>query len=203
MVHRDPHNTRASLRLVGGEACALRWSRGGLGQDGVPGAAGPRGTGADRERALSDAAAALRSARERCSRGIVRVGDGEQRRFAPGSPDGTRMLGDRGRVFLAGASAALEGGRAAILRPARRRRLDRLARSLRIRPFQAALIIAMAQDAARMGSPLVHDAGASDVGIEGAPVGSERPVGPASILVRGLALGMCGAAGVALWFITI
>lgn len=52
-------------------------------------------------------------------------------------------------VFAVRVAYSLEGGRAAILRPAERRHLSRLARYLALRPFDANLIIAIVQDAAR------------------------------------------------------
>ena len=45
----------------------------------------------------------------------------------------------------------IQGGRAAILRPADRRHLHRLAAYLGLRPFDANLVIAIVQDAARSG----------------------------------------------------
>lgn len=56
------------------------------------------------------------------------------------------------RWAMAAATAnALEGGAAAILRPERRHHLVKLATSLGLRPFDANLIIAIVQDAARTG----------------------------------------------------
>ncbi len=46
---------------------------------------------------------------------------------------------------------SIEGGRAAILRPERRRELFTRATSLGLRPFDATLVIAIVQDAARRG----------------------------------------------------
>ena len=54
-------------------------------------------------------------------------------------------------AFAARVASQIEGGRAGVLRPERRERLLRLAQNLGIRPFDAALIIAMVQDAARRG----------------------------------------------------
>ena len=47
----------------------------------------------------------------------------------------------------------MQGGRAAILRPADRRHLHRLASYMGITPFDANLVIAIVQDAARSGDP--------------------------------------------------
>jgi hypothetical protein len=62
-------------------------------------------------------------------------------------------------VLAAHAQLSLEGGRAAILSPDRRRRLMSLARRTGLRPFDAALVIAIVQDAARSGQDLVRSAG--------------------------------------------
>ncbi|MEM1165243.1 MAG: hypothetical protein AAGI30_03025 [Planctomycetota bacterium] len=45
----------------------------------------------------------------------------------------------------------LEGGRSAILQPSKRRRLVEIGRALGLRPFDANLVIAVVQDAARRG----------------------------------------------------
>lgn len=57
------------------------------------------------------------------------------------------------RIFAIRASQALEGGRAAILPPIRRRRLVSEARRFGLRVFEANLIIAIVQDGARRGEP--------------------------------------------------
>ena len=54
-------------------------------------------------------------------------------------------------AIAAAAAAALEGGAAAVLRPERRHRLVKMAVALGLRPFDANLIIAIVQDAARTG----------------------------------------------------
>lgn len=54
-------------------------------------------------------------------------------------------------VFAARVASQLEGGHAAVLRPERRERLVKTARLLGLRPFDAALVIALVQDAARRG----------------------------------------------------
>jgi hypothetical protein len=59
---------------------------------------------------------------------------------------------DDARLILARrASEMLEGGRVARLSPAGRQVLDRLATRLGVRAFDASLVIAIAQDAARNG----------------------------------------------------
>ncbi|MFG0313404.1 MAG: hypothetical protein ACF8LL_04370 [Phycisphaerales bacterium] len=54
-------------------------------------------------------------------------------------------------AIAAAAANAVEGGTAAIIRPERRQHLIKLATSLGLRPFDANLIIAIVQDAARSG----------------------------------------------------
>lgn len=54
-------------------------------------------------------------------------------------------------VFAVLATKALEGGRAAILRPEARQRLLREAARMGLRPFDANLVIAVVQDGARSG----------------------------------------------------
>lgn len=58
---------------------------------------------------------------------------------------------DLREIFAIKATSELEGGRAAILRPDRRQALVRDARRAGLRAFEANLIIAVAQDAARRG----------------------------------------------------
>jgi hypothetical protein len=58
---------------------------------------------------------------------------------------------DARAVFAANVRDALEGGRAAILTPERRRGLVAAAVVLNLRPFDANLIIAVVQDRARLG----------------------------------------------------
>ena len=109
----------------------------------------------------SRAAVAFREA----SRAIAR----ENRAAALLDPHDARLIVARR------AAEVLEGGRAAILRPDRRRRLVRLATDLGLRPFDANLVIAIAQDAAREGrSPTGADA-ASRLGLVRLPDGTARP----------------------------
>ncbi|MCA9298380.1 MAG: hypothetical protein KDA28_04900, partial [Phycisphaerales bacterium] len=51
-------------------------------------------------------------------------------------------------IFAVQVSEALEGGKAALLRPDRRERLLRIANRLGLRHFDASLVIAMVQDGA-------------------------------------------------------
>lgn len=55
-------------------------------------------------------------------------------------------------------SQVLEGGRVAMLAPDKRRTLVRLAGQMGLRDFDAALVIAIVQDAARLGEPLTRSA---------------------------------------------
>jgi len=88
--------------------------------------------------AIARAGEALRAARRRGGAAL----DHEADRLS---------LHDARRVLAVAAFTALEGGRAAVLRPVRRRRLNQLAARLGLRAFDASLIIAIAQDAARHG----------------------------------------------------
>lgn len=65
-------------------------------------------------------------------------------------PRGTPPAWDDPRwVLAARAASVIEGGRAAILTPENRRRLMDLAARMNLRPFDASLVIAIVQDAAR------------------------------------------------------
>ena len=57
-------------------------------------------------------------------------------------------------AFAVRVASSVEGNRAGILRPAIRQRLVHQASHLGLRPFDANLVIAIVQDAARTGSPL-------------------------------------------------
>jgi hypothetical protein len=61
-------------------------------------------------------------------------------------------------ILAARTSQSLEGGRAALLTPDKRRLLVRLGHAMGLRAFDAALVIAIAQDAARAGEPLTRSA---------------------------------------------
>src|SRR6185295_11957443 len=69
--------------------------------------------------------------------------------FAAASLDAT----DARWVLAVRASQSLEGGAAAILAPERRRRLISFALGMGLRAFDANLVIAIVQDAARCGLP--------------------------------------------------
>lgn len=75
------------------------------------------------------------------------------RRAVAAENHASRMVGpDDARWLLAqDAQRQMEGGRAAIIRPEVRRRLVSSAKGAGLRPFDANLVIAIAQDAARRG----------------------------------------------------
>jgi len=56
------------------------------------------------------------------------------------------------RIFALEVASSLQGGRAALLTPERRRRLLARAGQLGLRPFDASLVIAVTQDNARRGA---------------------------------------------------
>jgi hypothetical protein len=91
-------------------------------------------------------------------------------------------------VLAVRTASLLEGGRAAVLAPERRRRLLALASQLGLRPFDANLVIAIVQDGARSGEgPLGHDVAGRLTLVRG--TGARRPsVGPAVAWAIGLAL---------------
>ena len=106
--------------------------------------------------------------------GLRLVGDEEAARRAPASRDAVARALDRARevreaneqaarldpadardLLAARTAGALEGGRAAVLRPERRREIVGDAARLGLRAFDANLIIAIVQDGARRGE--AHD----------------------------------------------
>ncbi|MHC4976575.1 MAG: hypothetical protein ACYTF7_08210 [Planctomycetota bacterium] len=70
-------------------------------------------------------------------------------------------------VFATRVASTLEGGRAAVLRPENRARLRRMAVKMGIRDFDASLIVAIVQDAARRGESYESDRARSMVGLVG------------------------------------
>lgn len=77
--------------------------------------------------------------------------------------------GDARWVFAVRVASAIEGERAAILTPAKRERLMRLASMLGLRDFDATLIIAIVQDSARCGVDPLGKATAERVAMVRAP----------------------------------
>lgn len=107
----------------------------------------------------------------------------------------SRLPDDDARTILALRVAdCLEGGEAAILRPDQRRRSLRLGRILGLAPFDANLVIAIAQDAARRGERAPH-AVARDPRL--AMIAWDPATRRISATRRAFALGACvlGAAG--------
>jgi len=96
-------------------------------------------------RLVGDAAAARPGGRPAADR---RDAVGDENRAAALAADDVRAL------FASQVQANLEGGRAALLRPENRRRLVAIAVRQGLRPFDAHLIIAVVQDAARRGEQL-------------------------------------------------
>lgn len=97
------------------------------------------------ESSASDARA--RSDQFRAARRVHREWEvGAENRAAAGLPSL-----DARRVMAVRVSDALEGGRAAILRPEARARLVSSASRMGLRPFDANMVIAIVQDAARRG----------------------------------------------------
>jgi hypothetical protein len=111
--------------------------------------AGPTNLNAQRLRLVG---AEERSASPSAARASRREVARENRSAAMGADD-VRV------AFAAQAAGALEGGRAAILRPQARRELLSAADHLGLRPFDANLIIAVVQEQARRG----ESAGSDDV----------------------------------------
>lgn len=92
-------------------------------------------------------------------------------------------------VLAVRATMALEGGQAAILRPVDRRRRVALAMRLGLRPFDAALVIAVAQDAARTGEALSGAPQQRLAMIRPADGRRANPIGPGMSLFLAAALG--------------
>lgn len=98
------------------------------------------------------------------------------------SIDGARLDAMDARWVLAvRTTMALEGGQAAILRPDDRRTLVALAIQMGLRTFDAAIVIAIAQDAARTGEALSGPAQSRLAMVRPASSGNE--VGPGTMLL--------------------
>ncbi|MEM1424229.1 MAG: hypothetical protein AAGH64_09520 [Planctomycetota bacterium] len=102
-------------------------------------------------------------------------------------------------AFSTRIAESLEGGKSAILRPERRERLVDLGTRMGIRPFDAHLMIALTQDAARRGEVV---SGSSDT----EPLPTTRP-GPAAdpvyVLAAGALLGIALAMAGIFWFLRV
>lgn len=103
-------------------------------------------------------------------------------------------------VLASRASRLIEGGRAAVLSPERRERLRRLASDLGLRPFDAGLIIAIVQDAARAGEdPLGRDAESRLRLVRPAEVNADSPERLARLLLLSALLGAAAFLALVLW----
>ena len=101
----------------------------------------------------------------------------------------------------------IQGGRAAILRPADRRHLHRLASYMGIKPFDANLVIAIVQDAARSGDassarvrlgPEVADRLVM-LRVTERPARTERPTSPFALLLASSGVAAVLAAAAIRW----
>ena len=94
--------------------------------------------------------------------------------------DDTRWL------FAHHVQESIEGGRAAIMRPDARRRLVTQASKMGLKPFDANLVIAIVQDAARHGEDLEETASGRLALIPGR---AASPIGPLMLLGAAVGLG--------------
>jgi len=114
-----------------------------------------------------------------------------------------QLTADDARWILAQQTASLlEGGTAAQLRPERRRRVHDLATRVGLRPFDANLVIAIVQDAARTDRDALSAAAKSRLALVGE---ARRPSGSAPMLAplaAAVGLGIAGAAVLVRWVLT-
>lgn len=107
-------------------------------------------------------------------------------------PEDSLLPDDPRWVLAARAASLLEGGRAALLTPDRRRRLMGLADRMGLRPFDAALVIAIVQDAARTGTGSVPCSVADRLRmVGGAPPANHASRVPLQLMLS-LLLGVAG-----------
>ena len=114
-------------------------------------------------------------------------------------PDAPALAATDPRWVLAARTAMqLQGGQAAILAPDQRRRLVTMAQRLGLRPFDAGLVIAIVQDAARRGlDPLgAQTEGSLGLVHEGHPRGGEREI---MLLLASALLGAVVFCGLLAW----
>lgn len=109
-----------------------------------------------------------------------------------------RIMGpEDARVLLAReVEASIEGGRAAIIRPEVRRRLVSRAQDEGLRPFDANLIIAIVQDAAREGESL---AAAPSQRLALVPAATDERIRPLAMLAASVCLGTALLLGAIAW----
>lgn len=87
------------------------------------------------------------------------------------------------------AAAQIQGGRAALLTPDRRHRLLRLSTRLGLRQFDANLVIAVVQDAARCGEPPLGSESASRLALVRPPAAPQADRDHWPAILMGLVLG--------------
>ncbi len=101
-------------------------------------------------------------------------------------------------VLAVRAAGLIEGGRAALLSQERRQRLHALASRLQLRPFDAALVIAIVQDAARAGEDPLGRQAQARVSLVGAGTKVREP-SPALLMLASAALAGLFFAAMAWW----
>lgn len=109
-----------------------------------------------------------------------------ENRLAALSADDVRLS------FATQVATRIEGGKAAILRPAARERLLSEGKAVGLRPFDVSLVIAIVQDAARRGEGVATGPVSSRLGLVGPGEGARRDWWP---LVLGVVLGLVMLAG--------
>lgn len=103
-------------------------------------------------------------------------------------------------VLASRASRLIEGGRAAVLSPERRERLRRLATDLGLRPFDAGLVIAIVQDAARAGEdPLGRNAESRLRLVRPADIPADSPARLVRLLLASALLGAAAFLSLVYW----
>ncbi len=100
-------------------------------------------------------------------------------------------------VFASRVAESLEGGRSAILRPERRSTLVDLATRMGIRAFDAHLVIALTQDAARRGEVSTGRAGCESERADA----QDRRSGQVWVIAASLVMGVSGAMFGIAWLI--
>lgn len=106
---------------------------------------------------------------------------------------GARVGADARGTLVLRIEESLEGGRAAVLRPERRRRLLRIARMLGVREFDAHLLIAQAQERARRGETLSGEV------VGGGGAAPARESAAWWLLAMALTLGLLGFGALRAW----
>ena len=130
--------------------------------------------------------------REVAARKAIAQENHAAKRTAQALPEGDLRL-----VFAIDVAKALQGGRAAILTPERRRDLVAGAESMGMRPFDANLVIAMVQHAAREGEDA---AGPGAMGALPLIRGGERRAGRKAGVSFGVLFGITGVVAAALFY---